>query len=45
MLAMRRPPRLTLAAFGPGLLVAATGVGAGDLLTGALAGSAIGLPK
>jgi Mn2+/Fe2+ NRAMP family transporter len=30
-------------AFGPGLLVAATGVGAGDLATGALAGSRLGL--
>ncbi|HCX23647.1 MAG TPA: iron transporter, partial [Cytophagales bacterium] len=28
---------------GPGLLVAATGVGAGDLATSALAGSHIGL--
>ncbi len=32
-----------LAVLGPGLLVAATGVGAGDLVTGALAGSALGL--
>jgi Mn2+/Fe2+ NRAMP family transporter len=40
---MRSNARLSLAAFGPGLLVAATGVGAGDLLTGALAGSAAGL--
>jgi Mn2+/Fe2+ NRAMP family transporter len=36
--------RLTpLALLGPGLLVAATGVGAGDLLTASLAGSRLGL--
>jgi Mn2+/Fe2+ NRAMP family transporter len=39
--ARRRLPILALV--GPGLLVAATGVGAGDLATGALAGSRIGL--
>lgn len=32
-----------LALLGPGLLVAATGVGAGDLATGALAGSEVGV--
>jgi len=32
-----------MAAVAPGILVAATGVGAGDLLTGSLAGSAVGL--
>ena len=32
-----------LAIVGPGILVAATGVGAGDLATGALAGSKLGL--
>lgn len=32
-----------LAGFGPGLLVAATGVGAGDLLTAGLAGSELGV--
>ena len=31
-----------LALIGPGLLVAATGVGAGDLATGALAGARLG---
>jgi len=31
-----------LAILGPGILVAATGVGAGDLATGALAGSKLG---
>lgn len=35
--------RTWLAVVGPGLLLAATGVGAGDLLTAALAGSALGL--
>lgn len=35
--------RLSIAAIGPGILVAATGVGAGDLLTASLAGSAVGL--
>jgi Mn2+/Fe2+ NRAMP family transporter len=41
----RAPRRLsgTLALLGPGLLVAATGVGAGDLLTASLAGSRHGL--
>lgn len=34
--------RSLLARLGPGLLVAATGVGAGDLLTAALGGSALG---
>ncbi len=33
----------SLSMIAPGILVAATGVGAGDLVTGALAGSAIGL--
>lgn len=39
------PARVTLASrlFGPGLLLAATGVGAGDLATGALAGSRVGV--
>jgi len=32
-----------IAAVAPGILIAATGVGAGDLLTGSLAGSAVGL--
>ena len=32
-----------LALFGPGILIAATGVGAGDLATGALTGSHVGL--
>ena len=36
-----RPPLLKL--IGPGLLVAATGVGAGDLATGAFTGSKLGL--
>jgi Mn2+/Fe2+ NRAMP family transporter len=40
---MSRQRRLTLlTALGPGLLVAATGVGAGDLATGAFSGSALG---
>jgi Mn2+/Fe2+ NRAMP family transporter len=34
---------LTLSTLGPGLLVAATGVGAGDLITGSLAGSEVGI--
>lgn len=34
---------LTLAALGPGILVAATGVGAGDLITASLAGSEVGV--
>ncbi len=33
----------TLAALAPGILVAATGVGAGDLLTASIAGSAVGV--
>ena len=37
-----KPARL-LAIIGPGLLVAATGVGAGDLATGALTGSRLGV--
>ncbi len=38
-----RPPRIPLlAAIGPGLLVAATGVGAGDLATASIAGSKLG---
>ncbi|WP_426752245.1 Nramp family divalent metal transporter [Myxococcus sp. Y35] len=38
------PARLGLMArFGPGMLVAATGVGAGDLLTASLGGSAVGM--
>jgi Mn2+/Fe2+ NRAMP family transporter len=37
------PHRSLLARLGPGLLVAATGVGAGDLLTAALGGSALGV--
>ncbi len=37
------PRRSWFAMLAPGLLVAATGVGAGDLLTGALAGSHVGL--
>ncbi|HZI13741.1 MAG TPA: Nramp family divalent metal transporter, partial [Myxococcus sp.] len=32
-----------MARFGPGILVAATGVGAGDLLTASLGGSAVGV--
>jgi Mn2+/Fe2+ NRAMP family transporter len=35
--------RSVVAIFGPGILVAATGVGAGDLATGAMAGSKLGL--
>jgi Mn2+/Fe2+ NRAMP family transporter len=34
---------LTLSSLGPGLLVAATGVGAGDLITASLAGSEVGM--
>lgn len=37
-----RPPGW-LAALGPGILVAATGVGTGDLVTGALAGTTLGV--
>jgi Mn2+/Fe2+ NRAMP family transporter len=36
-------PRLTLSMLGPGLLIAATGVGAGDLITASLAGSEVGV--
>ena len=39
----RPPRRRLLAAVGPGLLVAATGVGAGDLATAAFTGSALGV--
>lgn len=39
---MSRPARI-LAVLGPGILVAATGVGAGDLATAGLAGSKLGL--
>ena len=39
---LRHPTRL-LAVIGPGILVAATGVGAGDLATGALAGGKLGV--
>ena len=35
--------RSLLARFGPGILVAATGIGAGDLITASLAGSEVGL--
>ena len=38
----RRSPSSLLRALGPGLLVAATGVGAGDLATGAISGSLLG---
>ncbi|MAF67481.1 MAG: iron transporter [Planctomycetes bacterium] len=38
----RRSPSTILRALGPGLLVAATGVGAGDLATGAISGSLLG---
>ncbi len=38
-----RPPGRVLTAVAPGLLIAATGVGAGDLLTAGLAGSVVGL--
>lgn len=37
-----QPPSRLLSALAPGLLVAATGVGAGDLLTASLGGSAVG---
>jgi Mn2+/Fe2+ NRAMP family transporter len=36
-------PRLALSTLGPGLLIAATGVGAGDLITASLAGSEVGV--
>lgn len=39
---MKLRPKLSLSAFGPGILVAATGVGAGDLATAALSGAALG---
>lgn len=39
----RGPRRRLLAVVGPGLLVAATGVGAGDLATAAFTGSALGV--
>lgn len=35
--------RLSLSTLGPGLLIAATGVGAGDLITASLAGSEVGV--
>jgi Mn2+/Fe2+ NRAMP family transporter len=38
----RRTRRLSLATLGPGMLVAATGVGAGDLATASIAGSKLG---
>ena len=38
-----REPRLRLAAIGPAILLTATSVGAGDILTGSLAGSHAGL--
>jgi Mn2+/Fe2+ NRAMP family transporter len=40
---MARSPKRLLLLFGPGILVAATGVGAGDLATAAFAGSQLGL--
>src|SRR5690349_18955775 len=40
---MTNRKRNWLAAFGPGILMAATGVGAGDLLTPSFAGSQVGL--
>ena len=40
---MAKPTRRLLTVIGPGLLVAATGVGAGDLATGGYAGSKLGL--
>jgi Mn2+/Fe2+ NRAMP family transporter len=39
--ASARPGLMTR--FGPGILVAATGMGAGDLLTASLGGSAVGV--
>ena len=36
-------PRVALSTLGPGLLIAATGVGAGDLITASLAGSEVGI--
>ncbi len=41
MMAAKKTPLLAI--IGPGILVAATGVGAGDLATGAMAGSILGL--
>src|SRR6476660_5638061 len=38
-----REPRSRLAAIGPAILLTATSVGAGDILTGSLAGSKAGL--
>jgi Mn2+/Fe2+ NRAMP family transporter len=43
MIVMARKPLKLLALIGPGLLVAATGVGAGDLSTGAFTGAKLGL--
>lgn len=40
---MSQSRRSLLSRFGPGLLVAATGIGAGDLITASLAGSEVGL--
>ena len=40
---MTSPSKNLLAVIGPGILVAATGVGAGDLATSAFTGSALGL--
>ena len=40
-MAVKKTPLLAI--IGPGILVAATGVGAGDLATGAMAGSVLGL--
>ena len=39
----RKKSHTPLAVVAPGILLAATGVGAGDLLTTAIAGSAVGL--
>lgn len=39
----KHPTPGLMARFGPGILVAATGVGAGDLLTASLGGSAVGV--
>ena len=41
-LAMNLRSNLSLSAFGPGILVAATGVGAGDLATATFSGAALG---
>ena len=40
---MKRPSRTFLAIIGPGILISATGVGAGDLAAGAFAGSKLGV--